>query len=180
MFQTVLWHVSVALVICVFTLVKSEDCQTNEVKQGCTVDNGHAQCESWDLASIVSRIHGLPACTTKITFLLVPKTSENNYNEVGIYLMNANFSHLSNLTELSVLVNRKYYDNFRLHVHQSDALHSLASLRTLRLKVKQEKVLELLQQDAGIYSTFKDLDVLDLTRAKRTGLSNLKYFLGKK
>ena len=68
MFQSVLLTASALLVICVFNVVKSEDCQRSEVKHGCIVEHGHAQCESWDL---VSGIHGLPACTTRITFSLI-------------------------------------------------------------------------------------------------------------
>ena len=176
MFQTVLWNVSVVLVIYVFTLVKSEDCQRNEVKEGCTVDHGHAQCESWDLGR---GINGLPACTTRITFSLVPGKDDNEQYETGIHLGNVSFSHILNLTELSVVTNRRYYDLFQLYGFESPALLSLESLRILQLKVRQWQMDELSQHNFDMYSTLKHLKVLDLTRAQLIGLSNIKYLLGK-
>ena len=177
MFQSIVWNVSVVLVIYVLSLVKSEDCQRNEVKQGCTVDHGHAQCESWDLGK---GINGLPPCTTRITFSLAPGKDDNEQYETAVSLSDANFSHLSNLTELSVVTSRRYYDHIKLYVNESAALRSLGSLHILELKVMQGTIDELPQGDADMYSNLKHLDVLDLTRAKQIGLSNIKYLLGKK
>ena len=71
----------------------SELCERHEVIQGCRVDNGHAQCEAWDLAA---SILGLPTCTTRITYSLL---TDPQYINVTSYkwmeLQNINFSRLA-------------------------------------------------------------------------------------
>ena len=178
MFKSVLCRVLTFLVICVFALVVSKDCQRNEVMQGCTVDHGHAQCESWDL---VSGIHGLPSCTTRITFSLTPDPNDEIQYRYNIWLGNVNFSHLANLTELSVVTNQSAYNHFQLCLDESapSVLHSLGNLHILRLKVRHLEWFGLFMSPkfAGLYSKL-NLEVLDLTRAKRIGLSSAKHFIG--
>ena len=111
MFKSVLCNVLSCLMVCVFTVVESKNCQRNEVKQGCTVNYGHAQCESWDL---VSGIHGLPACTTAITFSLIPSPNADRQQPTHIQLSDVRFSHLANLSELSVITNRSTFGHFQL------------------------------------------------------------------
>ena len=175
MFQSVVYNTF--LVICVFKLVVSEDCQRDEVKQGCIVEHGHAQCESWDLAAAV---HGLPACIRKITFSLTPNPGDESPYITYMQLSYINFNHLANLTELSVIANWSSYGHFRLVVNGSYALYSLQNLHILRLKVMQDEIHELSETDINMYSNLKQLEVLDLTRAKRIGLSNAKRLIGHK
>ena len=173
MFKSVLCNVLACLMVCVFTTVESNDCNHNESNQLCTVDHGHAQCESWDL---VSGIHGLPACTTRITFSLIPNPNDDF---TIIQLSDVNFSHLANLTELSVITNRSTFDHFELVMNGiSAAVTSLGSLHILRLKVLQAEVTKLPTNFLDMYSKLKHLEVLDLTRAKRLGLSNAKSLIG--
>ena len=175
MFKSVLCDVVACWMVCVFTIIESNDCQRNESNQLCTVDHGHAQCESWDL---VSGLHGLPACTTRITFLLKPNQTDDR-NVTHIQLSDVNFSHLANLTELSVITNRSTYRYFQLVLNgTSAALPSLGSLHILRLKVMQPEVLKLPTKLVDMYSKLKHLEVLDLTRVKRLGLSNAKRLIG--
>ena len=165
-------------VICVFALVDSKDCQRNEVEQGCTVDHGHAQCESWDL---VSGIHGLPSCTTKITFSLIPNPDDERQYVTKIYLGDVNFTHLANLTEFCMVTNQSTYDHFRLWLGErapSGLPYGLLTLgnhvHILRLKALQR----MLPEFAGLYSKL-NLEVLDLTRAKQIRLSDAKDIIGK-
>ena len=171
MFKSVLRNVLACLMICVFTVVESNDCRRHELNQLCTVDHGHAQCESCDL---VSGIHGLPACTTRITFSLIPNQTDDKQHPTHIQLSDANFSHLANLSELSVITNRSTYGHFQLVLNgTSAALPLLGSLHILRLKV-----LQLPTKSVDMYSKLKHLEVLDLTRAKQLGLSNAKRIIG--
>ena len=176
LFKPVLCNVVASLMVCVFTIIESNDCQRNESKQLCTVDHGHAQCESFDL---VSGIHGLNACTTRITFLLIPNQTDDRQHLTHIQLGDINLSHLTNLTELSIITNRSTYRYFQLVLNgTSAALPSLRSVHILRLKVMQPEVLQLPTELVDMYSKLKHLEVLDLTRAKRLGLSNAKTLIG--
>ena len=174
--KSVLCSVLACLMVCVFTIVESNDCQRNESNQLCTVDHGHAQCESWDL---VSGIHGLPACTTRITFSLIPNPDADRQQPSHIQLSDVNFSHLANLTELSVITNRSTFGHFQLVLNGTlAALPSLGNLHILRLKVMHHEDFKLSTKLVDIYSKLKHLEVLDLTRAKRLGLSNAKRLIG--
>ena len=141
MFKSVLCRILTFLVICVFALVLSKDCQRSEVKQGCTVDHGHAQCETWDLAS---GILGLPTCTTRIPFSLLPNPDDKR-QYITINLGHANFTHLANLTELSVVANQSTYDRFDIWMYSYSGLFlcepSLQNLHTLRIKVRHNEEL---------------------------------------
>ena len=141
------------------------------------MDHGYAQCKSWD---VVSSIRGLPVCTTKITFSLIPNTSDKKRYQVRISLTDIDFTHLSNLTELLVFTDHRYYDRLSLRVQKSASLLSLESLRSLQLKVMHGLIRELPIHDVDMFSNLKHLEVLDLTRAKRIELSNINYLLGKK
>ena len=176
MFKSILCSVLACLMVCVFTIVESNDCQSYASNQLCSVDHGHAQCESWDL---MSGIHGLPACTTRITFSLIPNPNADRQQPTHIQLTDVNFSHLANLTEISVVTNRSTYGHFQLVLNgTSAALSSFGNLHILRLKVMHRKVFKLPTKLVDMNSKLKHLEVLDLTRAKRLGLSNAKRLIG--
>ena len=57
------------------TVALDDPCNRQEVKQGCSVNQGHALCASWNFSS---SIHGLPSCTTGITFSLLADPNSIN------------------------------------------------------------------------------------------------------
>ena len=128
---------------------------------------------------LVNIIHGLPACTTRVTFSLIPSPKDNQEHPSHIQLSDVNFSHLANLTELSVITNRSTYGYFQLVLNGTSAAQiSLRNLHILRLKVLQPELTKLPRKLVDMYSKLKHLEVLDLTRAKRLGLSNAKRLIG--
>ena len=80
MYQLVVLNVLSLMLVRGQTVGTDDSCNRQEVKQGCRVDQGHAVCESWNLTS---SIHGLPSCTTRITFSLLVEPNSINMDYVG-------------------------------------------------------------------------------------------------
>ena len=165
----------IVLLLFVLTVSESEQCERHEAIHGCTVDSGHAHCESWDLAA---SIQGLPSCTTRITFSLL---ADPQYIDVKRfrrkYLLNANFSHLNGLEELSISSNHKNYSHVQIFVDSQVAVKVMPNIKVLRLKVMQS--LEVMHAaNEGVYKRMKYLELLDFTRAQRIGLSYANHIIG--
>ena len=144
--------------------VNSQQCERPEAEHGCTADTGHAHCEFRDLA--VS-IHGLPACTKRITFSL---TSQQEYGTVD-------YSNLTNLEEFYLYTKRENYDTTLYPVDMS-RFKTLKTVRSLRIRVSQNYVLGATEENKDMYKHMEYLEVLDLTRAKRIGLAVASHIIG--
>ena len=136
----------------------AEECQ-QEVQQGCKVDYGHAQCESWNLAA---SLHILPPCITSMTFSLIANQSlfgRDNW----LHLKEVNFSRFQNLKELELYTNPSNHSLVRLLVKESTALDSLknTSIQILRFRMLQDV---LSNNWLNMYKILKSLRILELTR----------------
>ena len=144
--------------------VDREQCERPEAAHGCTVDNGHAHCEVWDLAA---SIHGLPACTTRITFSL---TSRQDFPTVD-------FSNLTNLKELWLYTKRENYDITLDHFEMS-RFKTVKAVRILSIRAEQNYHQGATEENKDTYKHMEFLEVLDLTRAKRIGLAVANHLIG--
>ena len=146
--------------------VNTDDlCNRREVVQGCSLENGHALCESWNLSSSINE---LPSCTKRITFsLLADPSLINKTRLVKTNLHDANFSNLPSLHEFSIEANRKNYPFVRLLVAGSPTFEYLPKVTNLRMSVKQYLVSP---YDDYMFRFLKTLSVLDLSRS-HLGLS---------
>ena len=151
----------------------TEGCQ-QEAQQGCKVTDGHAQCESWNLSA---SIHNLPPCTTRITFSLIPNPSFYG-RYVLVQFNEANFSRLTNLQDLELYTNHGNHSHVRLVVTESTALASLKHVNILRFRMLQDSIGELNDANLNMYSNLKSLKILDLSRAKRIGLTSATHIIG--
>ena len=144
--------------------VDSEQCERPEAEHGCTVDNGHARCEFWDLAA---SIHGLPACTTRITFSLTLQQDSTTVD----------FSNLTNLEELWIYTKRENYD-ITLYPPYMSRFKTLKAVRILRIRADQDHFLGATEDNKDMYKHMEYLEILDLTRAKRIGLAVASHMIG--
>ena len=159
----------------VLTVSGGELCERHEVTEGCRVDNGHAQCEAWDMAA---SIHGLPTCTTRITFSLLADPQYLGITRfTGIDVLNIDFGRLTGLIELSISTNCGNYSHVRLFANSSETVKMMPSIKVLRLKVKHAHE-EMTAESKGIYKNLKHLQVLDFTRAQCMGLSLASHVIG--
>ena len=141
----------------------------------CGIYNGHARCEAWDLAA---GIHGLQACTTRITFSLIADpqyVSITRFRDVD--LLNIDFSRLTGLIELSISSNYGNYSHIRMVTSSSAIVTKIPNIKVLRLKATRNSE-SLTATNEGIYKHMKHLEVLDLTRAQRLGLSFASLAIG--
>ena len=155
----------------------SELCERHEVLEGCRVDNGHAHCESWDLAA---SIQGLPICTTNITFSLLINPQYINiesYTPRWIKLENTNFSHLPELQELSISTNYGNYPHVGIDTNSPAVVKMMPNIKVLRLNVLRNwDTMDATNE--GVYKRLKQLEVLDFTRAQRMGLTLASHVIG--
>ena len=152
----------------------AETCQ-QEAQKGCKVADGHAQCESWNLAA---SIHDLPPCTTRITFSFVANPTFYGQHLL-VHLSEVDFSPFTNLQELELRAN--YSDLFHVKlVIESQALIHLKNVTILRFRIPQDRFDELNDANLDMYGKLKSLKVLDLTRAKHIGLAVAKHIIGAK
>ena len=159
----------------VLTVSGSELCKRHEVIQGCIVDNGHAQCEAWDLAA---SIQGLPTCTTRITYSLLTDPQYINVTRFKwIELQYINFSRLTGLQELSISTNYKNYSHIRISMDSPTMVNIMPNIKVLRLKVLRNWE-DMTDENEGMYKRMKHLEVLEFTRAQRLGLSVASHVIG--
>ena len=166
---------SIISLMFVLTVSGSKLCERYEVIEGCRVDNGHAQCEAWDLAA---SIHGLPTCTTNITFSLLANPHYINIERYSqIWWGNIDFDRLTELQELSISTNYGNYSHVRLYINSPAVVKMMPNIKVLRLKVLRgwETVTS---ANEGIYKRLKHLEVLDFTRAQRIGLTLASHVIG--
>ena len=146
--------------------VGSEQCERPETEHGCTVDNGHAHCEFWDLAA---SIRGLPTCTTRITFSLTRDPKQN--------LMTVDFSNLTNLEALWLYTKQDNYGITFYPVLMS-RFTTLQAVRILSIRVDQDYWQSATEENKDMYKHMEYLEVLDLTRAKKIGLAVVSHMIG--
>ena len=167
---------SIISVLLVLFVSGSELCDRHEAVQGCVVDNGHAQCEAQDLAA---SIHGLPTCTTRITFSLLADHQYINIQKYRrIYLWHIDFRLFTGLQELSISTNYGNYSHIMLYMYSSVVVNMMPNIKVLRLKALSFWQ-PLTAKIEGIYKRVKHLEVLDFTRAQRMGLSAASHVIGK-
>ena len=147
-------------------------CNRQEVKQGCSVDQGHALCESWDIAY---SIHGLPSCTTRITFsLLADPHLINKTTWVTTKFHDVNFRNLPRLYEFSIEANQTSYPFVQLQIDGAKTFKHLTNVTILRMKVDHY-----LQppSEKNMYRYIKALALLDISRSL-IGLSAASRIIG--
>ena len=152
----------------------AEECQ-QEAQQGCKVDAGHAQCESWNISA---SIHSLPRCITSMTFSLIKDPSYLRQYDY-IELNEINFNQFKNLEELELNTNHGNYSHIFL-VQDSKSLVSLKKINILRFRVMHYYNIELNKLNHNMYSNLRSLKILDLSRAKNLGLDGAKHVIGSK
>ena len=153
----------------------AEECQQT-AQQGCTVNNGHAQCESWNLTASINM---LPLCITSITFSLI-KNPSSRPSLVHVKLNEANFKQFTNLEELEIYTNHGNYSYTELVARESSAFVSLKNIKVLRLRLLHFPVGNVNKNSLNMYSNLKSLKILDLTRSKKIGLDGAKHIIGSK
>ena len=159
----------------VVTVSGSELCERHEVIEGCRVDNGHAQCEAWDLAA---SIHGLPTCTTRITFSLLANPQYINIHRFKlIRLWKIDFGRLNGLQELSISTNYLNYSHVRIYMNKPAIVKMMPNIRVLHMKVLTD-LEPVTAANKGLYKHMKHLEVIDFTRAQRMGLSFAGHVIG--
>ena len=166
---------SITLLLSVLTVSGSELCERHEVIQGCRVDNGHALCEAWDMAA---SIHGLPTCTTRITFSLLADPQHIHTTQFkSIELRNINFGRLTRLQELLISTNYEDYCHVRIIPNSPTVMEMMPNITVLSLKAMMDWE-NMTATNEGMYKGMKHLQVLDFTRAQRMGLSLASHVLG--
>ena len=166
---------SILSLMFVLTVSGSELCERHEVTQGCTVDNGHAQCEAWDLAASIQE---LPTCTTRITYSLLSDPQYINVTSFKqIEFQNINISRLTGLQELSISTNYKNYSHIRIDMHTTAVGKIMPNVKVLRLKVSRHWEY-MTDANEDMYKRMKHLEVLEFTRAQRLGLSLVSHVIG--
>ena len=153
----------------------AEECQQT-AQQGCTVNNGHAQCESWNLTA---SIYSLPPCVTSITFSLI-KTPRNLVPIDHVVLKEADFKQFKHLQELELYTNHGNHSYTELVARESSALVSFKHIKVLRFRLMHFPLGNLNKDNLNMYSNLKSLQILDLTRAKKIGLEGAKHIIGSK
>ena len=138
----------------------AEECQ-QEAQQGCKVDDGHAQCESWNISA---SIHSLPPCITSLIFSLIKDPHYLRQYDY-IELNEINFNQFKNLEELELNTNHGNYSHIFL-VQDSKSLVSLKKISILRFRVMHYYNIELNKRNHNMYSNLRYLKILDLSRAK--------------
>ena len=167
----------IMLLLFVLTISGCKLCERHEVMEGCRVDNGHAECEAWNLTA---SIQGLPTCTTNITFSLQANPQYINIERYRrIKLENTNFSHLTGLQELSISTNFGNYSHVRITLNSPDVVKMMPNIKVLRLKVSRDWEITDAANE-GMYKRMKHLEVLDFTRAQRMGLTLASHVIGQK
>jgi hypothetical protein len=162
----------VVLLCALLTCVVAEKCERKENKEGCTVEDGHAHCEAWN---ITASIEGLPACITRITFSLLA-----NPGHTWLCLEDvANFSHLLYLEELTLHTKRQSFSHLRLIADNETCYRTLQTLplRAIRFQMQTNEMNDR-RGNAGMYKHFKLLDILDITRGQRCGIPAFMHVLG--
>ena len=150
----------------------AEECQ-QDAQQGCKVDDGHAECKSWNLAA---SLHILPSCITRMTFSLIANQSLFGRDH-WLHLKEVKFSRFTNLKKLELYTNHGNHSLVWLYVDESTALDSLktTSIKVLRFRMLQDR---LSNYWLNMYRNLKSLRILELTRAKWISLANAKHIIG--
>ena len=152
-------------------------CDIVQAEYGCTVSDGHAQCEGWNMAASIT---GLPACTKKITFSLLANPHFVNVTRFAIFnLSDVDFSHLHMLEELLIFTNRKNYARIRILAEDAKIFQQLAKLRILCIR-GQQNTFDFRNNMLGMYNQIKSLEMLELTRSKRISLNQASRVIGPK
>ena len=149
---------SIVSLLFVLIVSGSEQCERREAIQGCRVDNGHAKCEAWDLPT---SIHGLPTCTTNITFSLLANP-QNISIQIYRYitLWNIDTGRLTRLQELSISANYGNHSHVRIAMNSPAVVKMMPNIKVLRLKVLSQWQ-AMTAANEGIYKHMKHLEVLD-------------------
>ena len=149
----------------VFILISAKDecTYTKDTQTGCTVDRGHAVCESRDLNASV---RGIPSCTTWIT-LSLQKLNLTIAPDWKLFF--ASLQSLPQLEKLSITVSRGKYELVpRVMLEDQDPHLNLPNLKVLQLNAEC-----VLRYEPT--TSFQLLQVLDLTRSL-VGIDAAKRF----
>ena len=93
-----------AAVLSITVSANNECTYTKDTQIGCTVDRGHAVCESRDL---YASVRGIPACTTWITLSL--QKLDPNFHPDWILIFSV-LQNLPQIEKLSITVNQEKYE----------------------------------------------------------------------
>ena len=153
-----------AALFMVIVAVNDECTYTKDTQNGCTVDRGHAVCESRDMHTSV---RGIPACATWIT-LSLQKLEGQDTNWISIL---ASLQSLPQLQKLSITVNQDKYESIPLVWLKNQNI----SLKFPKLQILQINAACVFIYEDTWRTTFQSLQVLDFTRSM-VGIVNAKRF----
>ena len=154
--MAVMYIYNIFAALLITSVAANDECTfTKDTQTGCTVDRGHAVCESRDL---YASVHGIPACTTWITFSLQKIDFDININWESIF---ANLSSLPQLERLSITVQQDKYNKINMQLFEDRWI----PMYFPKLEILQINVLVLFVNASRSTSLHQSLQVLDLTRS---------------
>ena len=152
-----------AAVFIIIVSANDECTYTKDTQTGCTIDRGHAVCESRDLHASVRAI---PSCTTRITLSL---QKLNLTTTLDWKLIFASLQSVPQLKRLSITVSPEKYEQVPWVELNDQNPH----LKFSTLKILQINAESVLNYEA--IASFPSLRVLDLTRSL-VGIVKAKQF----
>ena len=159
-------YVSFFIFAATFTIIATanDDCTyTKDTQTGCTVDRGHAVCESRDL---LASVRGIPVCATWITLSFQELDSHTYLNWRSVVTF---FPSLPQLENLSITVQQDSYMRLgTIWMAEGWVAMNFPKLKILQLNIYLTSALTWT-------SSLPSLQVLDFTRSM-VGIANAKQF----